>query len=156
HVLWRQGRPGEPGTFAPPLLVNPGRPAHDAVTLTGNGPPLVAAIDAGGATVSLYQYFPGGFRFYGTLPTGALPSEIESADLNGDGHGDLVVRNAGSGTLTVYLGLGHETFTRLAEVPVGTDASSVALADADGDGRLDLLVTDRFSGDVQVWHNRGN
>ena len=38
----------------------------------------------------------------GSLSTGRLPAQIISADLNGNGLSDLVVRNAGDGTLSVF------------------------------------------------------
>ena len=38
----------------------------------------------------------------GSLTTGQLPAQIIAADLNGDGWDDLVVRNAGDGTLSVF------------------------------------------------------
>ena len=44
----------------------------------------------------------------GSLPTGSLPAQIVTADLTGDGRNDLVVRNAGDGTLSVYLNTGNE------------------------------------------------
>ena len=40
----------------------------------------------------------------GSLATGFLPAQIIAADLNGDGRTDLVVRNAGDGTLSVFFG----------------------------------------------------
>ena len=40
----------------------------------------------------------------GSLATGQLPAQIIAADLNGDGLDDLVVRNAGDGTLSVFFG----------------------------------------------------
>ena len=38
----------------------------------------------------------------GSLATGQLPAQIIAADLNGSGWDDLVVRNAGDGTLSVF------------------------------------------------------
>ena len=46
----------------------------------------------------------GGFVEVGRLPTGSLPSQIITANLTGDGLEDLVVRNAGDGTASIYLG----------------------------------------------------
>jgi hypothetical protein len=155
-ILWRRGRPQTPGTFDPPVVVNPNRPALDAALVPATAGPLLAAVDHTGNTVSLYRYRAGGFDLLGTLPTGVLPVEIQTGDLDGNGHTDLVVRNAVDGTLTVYRGAGGGTFRHLTDLPVGRDASDVLLADADHDGRLDLLVTDRSSGDVQLWRNQGD
>ena len=64
-----------------------------------------------------------------------------SADLNGDGWADLIVRNAGDGTLSLFLSNGHGGLPAAASIlPVGLGASDVTTADLDGNGRLDILV----------------
>ena len=65
---------------------------------------MLASVDAHDNAVSLYAYRDGGFVQVGSLATGPLPAQIIAADLNGDGLTDLVVRNAGDGTLSVFFG----------------------------------------------------
>ena len=65
---------------------------------------MLASVDAHDNAVSLYAYRDGGFVKVGSLATGRLPAQIIAADLNGDGWTDLVVRNAGDGTLSVFFG----------------------------------------------------
>ena len=113
NILYRQGIPGQPGTFEPPVTVNPPLPdgsnpytSRDIAWLpdTDQGP-VLASVDAKDNAISFYAYRDGGFvRLGGSLTTGQLPAQIIAADLNGDGFTDLVVRNAGDGTLSVYLG----------------------------------------------------
>ena len=64
--------------------------------------PLLASVDAQDDAVSLYAWRNGGFVRIGSLTTGQLPAQIIAADLNGTGWDDLVVRNAGDGTLSVF------------------------------------------------------
>ncbi len=64
--------------------------------------PLLASVDAQDDAVSLYAYRDGAFVLVGSLATGRLPAQIIAADLNGDGWDDLVVRNAGDGTLSLF------------------------------------------------------
>ena len=79
---------------------------------------------------------------------GAYTYSIASADLNGDGHPDLLVANecasggnCANGSVGVLLGNGDGTFQAVVSYNSGgEDAFSVAVADVNGDGRPDLLV----------------
>ena len=104
-ILYRQGIPGQPGTFEPPVTVNPNNPSRDIAWLpnTDQGP-MLASVDAQDDAISLYAYRDGGFVRIGSLTTGQLPAQIIAADLNGTGWTDLVVRNAGDGTLSIFFG----------------------------------------------------
>ena len=99
-ILYRQGRPLQPGSFDPPVTINSGSPSRSIVWVpdTVEGP-LLASVDARDDSVTLYAYRNGRFVRMGSLTTGLLPAQIIAADLNHDGWDDLVVRNAGDGTL---------------------------------------------------------
>jgi enediyne biosynthesis protein E4 len=65
------------------------------------------------------------------------------ADLNGNGHLDLIVNTLGQGT-HIFANDGHGRFsnvTRLAPLNVGRGGTSLALADIDGNGLLDIYIT---------------
>ena len=136
-ILWRRGRPQEPGTFDPPVTINPGHPSRDIVAVDTNQGPVLASVDATDNAISLYAWRDGSFVLIGSLPTGSLPAQIVTADLNGDGWNDLVVRNAGDGTLSVYFNTGsesgptgaHALFQPPVTLPVGPGVSDVTLAD---------------------------
>ena len=74
----------------------------------------------------------------GSVLTGA------PADINGDGHVDVLARFAGDGRLWVYPGTGRtgmETFGERYQVGVGWEnAASLSLADVNGDGHADILA----------------
>ena len=74
NILYRQGVPGQPGTFEPPVTVNPGTPSRDIawVPNTDQGP-VLASVDAHDNAVSLYAYRDGGFVEVGSLATGYCP-----------------------------------------------------------------------------------
>ena len=113
NILFRQGRPAQPGSFDPPVTVNPGRPSRDIAAVRTKQGTLLASVDAKDKdkAVSLFAYRNGGFSFVGSLATGVEPAQIVSADLSGDGiPDDLVIRNAGDGTLTVYMSDGRGGF----------------------------------------------
>ena len=129
--------------------------------------PLLASVDAQDDAISLYAYRDGGFVRIGSLTTGQLPAQIIAADLNGDGWDDLVVRNAGDGTLSVFFArhvIGPIDRQRRRFSPssppvtlsVGLGVSDVQAVDTTGSGTLDLVVTNKLTGQVSVLHNLGN
>jgi hypothetical protein len=157
EILWRKGRPQEPGTFEPPIVVNPGVPARDIAAFASHQGPLVAAVDARSAAVSLFTRRDGRFVRIGSLLTGRLPAQVATADLDGDGDTDLLVRNAGDGTASLYFGDGFGNFRKgLDDLPIGLGASDVRLADVDQSGSIDLIVTNQTTGDVRILSNRGD
>src|SRR5262249_50835244 len=83
EILDRQGIPGHPSTFEPPLTTTPGLPARDlAWAPNPDQGPLLASVDARHDAVSLFAFRDGGFVRVGSLATGRLPAQIVSADLN--------------------------------------------------------------------------
>ena len=163
-ILWRKGRPQEPGTFDPPITINnPDHPSRDIVAVDTPQGPVLASVDATDNAISLYAWGGGTVVWIGSLPTGSLPTQIVAADLNGDGGDDLVVRNAGDGTLTVFFTngsgsdpTGNALFPSSVPLPVGLGVSDVTLADVDQDGVPDIVVTNKVSGEVGVRHNLGH
>jgi FG-GAP-like repeat len=170
NILFRQAIPGQSGTFEPPVTVNPGYPSRDIAwvpnTLDG---PLLASVDAQDDAVSLYAYRNGGFLRIGSLTTGQLPAQIIAADLTGDGVDDLVVRNAGDGSLSVFFTktvigpinpaaarIDVPTFLPPMTLPIGLGISDVEAVDTTGSGSLDLMVTNKLTGQVSALYNLGN
>lgn len=94
-------------------------------------------------------------------------AEVESADLNGDGHLDLVARvfslTESGDKLVVLAGDGDGTFSRLSQATLSYDwPYGLAVADINGDERPDVAVggnVGAFSGtpgEVQVLLNDGS
>jgi hypothetical protein len=75
-----------------------------------------------------------------TLPVGSGPGSVVAADVNGDGHPDLVVANSGNNTVSVLLGNGDGTFQAAQNFATGSGPSSLAVADVNGDGHLDIIT----------------
>lgn len=75
------------------------------------------------------------------LGGGTGPQGIAAADLNGDGHLDLLTSNSSTGTLSVLLGDGHGGLGRASSVPAGvTLPSKLELADVNEDGKPDAVI----------------
>src|SRR5439155_20649214 len=79
----------------------------------------------------------GTFRPAIQLDTGQDPVSVAVADLDGDGHPDLVTANQSSNTVSVFLGNGDGTFGSTGVAP---HAWSLAVADFNGDGKPDLAA----------------
>ncbi len=98
---------------------------------------------------------------------GRDPEALAIADLNGDGHPDVVTANSFSNDVSVFLGNGDGTLRNTHEFPVGKAPASVAIVDLNGDGRLDIITTNgglaegqgeqiRGSNDLSVMLGRGD
>ncbi|MER7950616.1 FG-GAP-like repeat-containing protein [Streptomyces sp. NPDC096079] len=85
------------------------------------------------------------------LGAGTGPQGIAAADLDGDGHQDLVTANTANGTLSVLAGDGTGGFGTASSVPAGvTLPSELKLADVDEDGALDAVLVAPGPGSVAV------
>jgi hypothetical protein len=81
--------------------------------------------------------------------SGGSCSSIAVADVNGDGHLDLVVAYWNEGSVGVLLGKGDGTFQPVVKYNSGgTGAPSVAVADVNGDGKPDIVV-------LNAWNQEG-
>jgi hypothetical protein len=97
-----------------------------------------------------------------TIPTGPSPRAIAVADVNHDGHPDILVTNEGSdqtdsGTITVLLGDGRGAFRQAAgsPFPAGHLPNDIAIADMNHDGNLDLVVANHQSPYLRVFLGDG-
>jgi FG-GAP-like repeat/FG-GAP repeat len=156
-ILARLGRPGEPGVFGPSVVVNPiPEDAARTLTLVADGSQIrVAALDAHRDSVSVYALVDGQWQRSDGPTTGVTPVAIASADLDGDGLGDLVVAGAVLGPVSVYLGVPDGGFLDQPPLPLAIEGSGLLLTDLDGDGRPDMVLTNQISGDVDVLINQG-
>jgi hypothetical protein len=152
-LLFRQGLPGAPNRFAPPVAINP-TPARDVTLFQTAAGPAIAAVDAAGNTVSIYSWSAalGSFQRAAAFAAGNLPVRIAAADLNGDGLGDLVVASAFDDSVTIALQQAAGAFSTLTR-PVGAAPADVTIADLDGQDGPDLVVSGQVSGDVSVLFN---
>jgi hypothetical protein len=110
--------------------------------------------DAGSVTIRLNS----GAGVFGPpidYSVGFAPSSIASADFNGDGNVDLIVRD--NGVATVLLGHGDGSFTVSSQMFVPSDSGrnhTVGVGDFNGDGMPDIAFLDSSGGAVAVMLNK--
>lgn len=90
-----------------------------------------------------------------TYPTDLGPTWVEPADLDGDGHADVVVANEDAGTIALLLGSGQGDLTTGASIALGGAPACVRAVDLTADGLLDLAVADRTGSRIVLLYNRG-
>lgn len=93
----------------------------------------------------------------GTIVVGNEPYFLTIAsNLNGLGRVDMVVANAGDGTLTILTNNGQGQFGVEATPQVGVVPDAVAVADVNHDGKPDLICANYNDGTLTVLTNSGS
>src|SRR5262249_38372940 len=72
------------------------------------------------------------------------------ADLNGDGHLDLVVAVPAANSVAIAMGVGDGTFGPFTYLGIGDQPGGIALGDVNGDARVDLVVSGTNTNVVKV------
>jgi hypothetical protein len=96
----------------------------------------------------------GTFSVSETEPSGGQTWMLNVADVNGDGHDDVVTANSTNNNGGVLLGNGNGQLGPVTTYPTDPFALATDVGDLDGDGDLDW-ITSAFSGDWWVYLNNG-
>ncbi|MBX3744935.1 MAG: VCBS repeat-containing protein [Verrucomicrobiae bacterium] len=142
------------GGFAPGVQVqlgNEGGARVVAADLNGDGnQDLVLSVPRfaqfPGRLVTVLGDGQGGFGNRQVVADGPDFRDVVTADVNGDGHADLLVLNATTGAVAVFLGVGDGAFQPQVDLAPTPRPITLAVADLNRDGRPDLLVLDNVSG----------
>lgn len=86
------------------------------------------------------------------------PRSVDTLDVNGDTHIDIITSNQGSNDVSVFLGDGERNFSEVltGPYPVGDRPTSLFMADLNKDGIPDIITANENSDDVSVLLGRGN
>jgi len=111
---------------------------------------------SGGAAISWATNNFTGFVLSASPGTGGGTHQVVVADVNKDGHMDLISANAWAGTLTVLTNNGGGGLVLSASPGVGSTPYSVTAADVNGDGWVDLISANTGGGTLTVLTNNGS
>jgi hypothetical protein len=154
------------GTFVAGPLLPSGNNVATAADFNGDGiEDVVATTLVSGCpstnTVRVYQGDgTGAFSQTGSFTTGVYNDGFHPADLDGDGHVDLIISAiqytgcSGYSGRRIYWGNGDSTFTAAGPFEVQINTYDLVAADLDHDGNMDWLDTD--SGAIYVHLGHGD
>jgi hypothetical protein len=97
----------------------------------------------------------GTFHAPAAYAIGEYTGFVTVADVNNDGHPDIIVANTFSGNVGVLLGNANGTFGAQTTFPVGSGPSFVAVGDVNGDGIPDLIVANTGDNTISVLLGNG-
>ncbi len=107
-----------------------------------------------GQVVVLYRGVDGdndvGFEESRSFAVGLGPVFVLAAELNGDGHPDLISVNSGTDNVTVLLNNGDRNFVEAGSFPVGVNPRISGAGDFDLDGTPDIATSNLLSSDIHV------
>jgi uncharacterized protein (TIGR03437 family) len=164
------------GGFGQPLTLSTGAIVATALaTADFNGDSkldlAVAGSNMGQGSIQIYfGDGTGGFQLSQTFPAGTNPTSLAIADLNEDGHPDVVMVDSGqflqasqTGGVFVLLSQAGGTFADPVSFAAGTNPAGVAAGDLNGDGKPDLAVATSTldasgfpNGTLAIFFNQGH
>ena len=110
----------------------------------GDGKLDIAASDQSNGVVQIFKGDgTGAFTATNSYSSGAgtpMPAAVVVADVNKDGHPDLVVANSNGSSIGVLVNDGTGGFLPVTEYPVCSSTDQVSVADVNGDGFADIVA----------------
>jgi hypothetical protein len=134
--------------------------------LDGDGKPDLVVTNGNAASISVFRNTAttgsinaGSFAAKVDFTSGSAPSDVQIADMDGDGKPDLIVDNFSSNTLSVFRNTGSTgsistaSFAAKVDFATGSHPRGVTVADIDGDGKPDIAVANSSGNTLSIFRN---
>lgn len=149
------------GTVTAHVVAGAAMDGMGSPSLASSNADNVVVYDVTPPTVTINQ--PASLEAHGLFPgevflAGSQPVAVVSADLNGDGHWDVVTANAdyySGNSVSVLLGRGDGMFEPASEFKVGRAPLSVAIGDVNQDGYGDAVTANGYDKTISVLAGAG-
>lgn len=161
-IIWWENEGGTQPTFAPRIVTTDAMGAFDVVAadVNGDGAPDLISASAGDNTVAWYE---SDGAVNPTFTRRIIDSQADNvisaapADVNGNGHVDIIAAVFGEGVILWYEndGSAEPQFTRRAVTIAATGAFDVVGADLDEDGDDDIVAAVAGAGKVAWFRSMG-
>jgi len=137
------------GSFPPGVTISVGALLTDLISGDWNGDGhvdlaasrFVPDLPPPGSILVLLGNGDGTFGTATEYPAGEFTLDVDSADLNSDGHPDLVGLNRNDHSISVFLGVGDGSFLPERRTPTEGEPFALALGDLNRDGRPDAVTS---------------
>ncbi|PYP91739.1 MAG: hypothetical protein DMG65_06750, partial [Candidatus Angelobacter sp. Gp1-AA117] len=90
------------------------------------------------------------FKVAHSLPIAGNPASVVAADVNNDGISDLLIANAKTNMVEVFLGKGKGAFIAGGKFALGSTPAAMISADFNGDGKADIAVASESGNSVSI------
>ncbi|MFP6763179.1 MAG: FG-GAP-like repeat-containing protein, partial [Planctomycetaceae bacterium] len=124
--------------------------------LNGDGERDSVIVNPGIDSVSVVEFHMGSAPVRVDIPVGISPRSVHLADVNADGHLDILTANNGSGNVSVILNNGDGSYSAASQFSAGATPQDLTTADFNGDSSPDIAVSNSLTGDVQILINTGS
>jgi hypothetical protein len=117
-----------------------------AADVDGDGLPDIVSVDYSAGTLSLLlnnASQPGHFQPAKTFSSGQFLQQVAAADVNQDGHVDLIVAHSGGIAIHLQHSSAPGSFAAASMIAIDSCCGGLAVGDLNGDGLTDVVVVDQ-------------
>lgn len=138
------------------LYIGWGPNSFDIQDIDGNGTEDILGISTSGTKVAWLKNDDQRFSLHEISRTPFVPTWIEIADLDDDGHYDAVVSDSYYDVMYLFQGDGEGEFSESEITTTSSYIGHLKVSDIDSDGKKDIITASQSDGKITVFKNMGD